>query len=223
MHALARFHLAVATFEASGPTLGPSPGLAERRELTQGLLAEGCEQIESGLRLVDWPELELRARRLLDLFRQHAPTVLRDLATAEGIHVPLQPCLRDIWHDHVLFVGDEVSGLVDFGAVRVESVSGDLARLLGSLLPNGRIGDGWLAAEPQTWDFALDSYQAVRPLSNDEIRLVSVFDRSAAGLSGMNWLTWICVQKRTFPDPARVLSRLDESLSRLEFLADEPR
>ncbi len=55
-------------------------------------------------------------------------------ASAVALKVPIQPCIGDIWHDHILFLGDGVSGLVDFGGMRADTVAGDIARLLGSLV-----------------------------------------------------------------------------------------
>ena len=50
----------------------------------------------------------------------------------------LQPCLRDARPEHFLFDGDQLSGLVDFGAMAVDSVVGDLARLIGEWLDDDR-------------------------------------------------------------------------------------
>ena len=45
--------------------------------------------------------------------------------------VPVQVCFTDIHRDHVLFTGDRVTGVIDFGAAKVDSPATDLARLFG--------------------------------------------------------------------------------------------
>ena len=45
--------------------------------------------------------------------------------------VPVQLCFTDVHREHVLFSGDEVTGLIDFGAVKLDSPAVDLARLFG--------------------------------------------------------------------------------------------
>ena len=60
------------------------------------------------------------------------PRAIAQLEPLANIHLPLQPCLRDIWHDHVLFTGNEVTGLIDFGAIDIDTPATDIARLLGS-------------------------------------------------------------------------------------------
>ena len=74
---------------------------------------------------------------------------------------PLQPCLCDVWHDHVLFDGDRVTGLVDYGAVKIDHPAVDVARLLGSLV--GDDAEGWAAG--------LTAYREVRPFSAEEEEL----------------------------------------------------
>lgn len=215
--ALAEFHLAAATFSAragqgsTAPTTltTPSPGLRQRLDLLKRLRSGECEQVAARILIGDWPELAVRARRVLSLFDQSAGAVARELERASHLPLPQQPAIRDIWHDHVLFEGERVSGLVDFGALRVESVAGDVARLLGSLA--GDDSDDRRAA--------LAAYEALRPLSADERLALAAFDHSTTLLSGMNWLRWVYLEGRTFDDRRRVEARLDAALSRLERLA----
>lgn len=207
---LARFHQAAASFPL--PTRGPlaSPGILDRAERLRHWTSGKLDSLATAIRPDDWPELAARAQRLLALFSMAAEQVSDTLASAATLAVPIQPCIRDIWHDHVLFVGERVSGLVDFGALRAETVATDIARLLGSLC-----GD---AADD--WQLGLAAYQEVRPLSTAETLLVSAFDRANVLLSGMNWLDWIYLEGRQFTDRAAVEARLDENLSRLEHLAE---
>jgi Ser/Thr protein kinase RdoA (MazF antagonist) len=90
--------------------------------------------------------------------------------------VPLQPCIGDVWHDHVLFDGNIVTGVIDFAAAKIDHVAADLARLLGSMIPD----------DPEQLDNAIRAYAAVRPLPNPE--LVAILDRSGVVASVANWL-----------------------------------
>ena len=200
---LARFHLAAAPAHRRA---AKSPGLAERSVLLKQLMRLDFPEIRRRLRVLNWPEFQDRVLRMLAVFPDAAGRVSGDLRRGRTMEVALQPCIRDIHRDHVLFEGDRVTGVVDFGTMRVECVAGDVARLLGSLAGNDR----------DRWTDGLAAYEEVRPLDEDESRLVAVFDDSGVLLSGMNWLRWICLEGRTFPDPERVVARLDEILSRLE-------
>jgi len=130
------------------------------------------------------------------------------LNSGRNLRVRIQPVIRDIWHDHVLFTGDEVTGLIDFGAMQNDCVSTDIARLLGSLV--GDDADGWKCG--------LNAYRRERSLTPDEESLVQVFDASTVLLSGMNWLQWIYVEGRHFDRRTTILARLDVTIVRLEGL-----
>jgi Ser/Thr protein kinase RdoA (MazF antagonist) len=205
MRALGRFHLAAAGYPQAELRRGASPAIRLRQgRLIQWMAGEAAELA----RAVDpayWPALEPRARQILRRFDAMADDVAGVLAEAVKVEVLLQPCIRDIWHDHVLFQGSEVTGLIDFDAMQVDSVSADVARLMGSL-----VGD-----DARQWALGLEAYAVVRELSAGELRLMKAFDMSTVLMAGLNWLDWIYRQRRQFADPQAVLGRVDEILCRV--------
>src|SRR5205085_7730253 len=74
------------------------------------------------------------------------PALMEALAVAPQL--ALQPAIRDVHHEHVLFTGDQVTGLIDFGALRIDTPLTDVARLVGSL-----VGD-----DAEARRIALDAY-----------------------------------------------------------------
>jgi len=210
MRVLANFHQAVATFPLAEPEAMPSPGIAERSERLTGLVNGGLDALAAAVVDADWPELAERARTLIRLFPLAADRVGRYLSVVGQLAVPIQPVIRDVWHEHVLFVGDRVTGLVDYGALRAESVAADVARLLGSLVDD----------DPAGWQAGLNAYESVRMMNGAERRLVPAFDRSAVLLSGLQWLDWIYLKGRIFANRAAVVARLDEIIARLRHLAE---
>jgi Ser/Thr protein kinase RdoA (MazF antagonist) len=201
---LARLHLAVAPLTASQPNV-PSAAVAQRLEYTQWLLDVGSSRLRDALRGGPHDALGEFAQQIIANFHSAAPPVVRQLMAWKDVPVPHQACLRDIWHDHVLFDREEVTGLVDYGAARVETPLLDLARLVGSL-----VGDD--AAE---WRSALDCYRLRCPLVQPYLALCGVFDAASALLSGMQWLDWLLLQRRLFDDPQKVWARLHEHGARL--------
>ena len=212
---LARFHVAAATFpnQASAPEVdtptqpATSPGIAYRLAVVNRLLAGELNTLRlaaiSNRRAM--PLLAERAEELFHLIEPHLPSLQRHLAETAGVKVRLQPCLRDIWHDHVLFQGDRVTGIVDVEAMRMDSVATDIARLLGSLC----------GTDPRGYGRGLAAYQAIRPLSNDELDLMAAFDRSQRLLAGARWVQWVFADGRAFTDPSAVLTRMDHILEGL--------
>lgn len=228
MRTLAEFHQAAKTFslplplgegwgEGSSPPfplqLGQgeslSPGIRERLDRLRRLAAGGLDDLRQKMRRETWPELFDRGVALLDLFPLATPRVESQLAAAASLTVPLQPCIRDVWSDHLLFTGDEVTGLIDFGAMRIDNVATDVARLLGSLA-----GDA-----PAARHTGISSYESLRPLSPAEHQLLAAFDSSGVLLSGINWLEWVFCEGRRFQDSGRVRKRMEETIQRLRRLA----
>jgi Ser/Thr protein kinase RdoA (MazF antagonist) len=202
--ALAAFHLRLATLGHRGH----SPGLLARQQSIRQLIAGGfdlleraCEQRrQSGHGPHD---LAIRWNRLA---RRLAADVEARLGSAVSRELFLQPCLRDARPEHFLFEGERLTGLVDFGAMGMETVAADLARLIGE----------WLEGDRSARRDALDAYQTVRPLVSVETALIEVFEASASILIGERWSRWHYLEDRTFDDTEAVGRGIQKSISQME-------
>lgn len=217
MHALARLHHAAAQYAPteSGKEwfyqslAGPAPAVLERIGILREWTASRMHVALSTNRI-------LRLGELPEEFCRHytwaAPTIERELTAFARTEFRLHPCLRDVWHDHVLFQGAQVSGIIDASAARTENVASDLSRLLGSYLDDDR----------ERWELALNAYAEVRPLAENERRLVRLLDRSGVLLSGLAWVKRCEAMGITAASPGAVaeVQRLRSILGRLRTLAD---
>lgn len=208
LRVLAEFHRAAAIYPEYATRMGKSPGVRQRLERVRRYAAGDLEQLGRCIVPVVWPDLCDRARHAVTRARICLGPVQVLLETACDCEMPLQPCIRDVWHDHVLFTGDQVTGLIDFGAMQVESIAADVARLLGSLAHD----------DASLWRAGLAAYESIRPMHQAEKALVTVFDRSGALLAALNWAEWLYRERRGFRDPDDVARRLDEVLTRLDDL-----
>jgi Ser/Thr protein kinase RdoA (MazF antagonist) len=215
MRRLAEWHAAAAAFvpseaEAqwfSSHPAAPSPAVGERLERIRRLLSGGGDRLAAQLERLPAGEFREIGRRILEQVPQTA-TVADRLAALSHVKFPLQPCLRDVWHDHLLFTGDEVTGIIDPSACRSENVATDLARLLGSLVDD----------DDAQWDLALAAYRQHRPLTLDELALVQALDQSSVVLAGPTWLERGRAAGSAVCENERVIDRLraiDRRLSRL--------
>jgi Ser/Thr protein kinase RdoA (MazF antagonist) len=146
------------------------------------------------------------AEQLWQLVLRRIDEVRRLLAWWSQREIPIQPCVCDLWHDHVLFTADTITGLIDFGSVKEDHVAVDLARLLGSL-----VGD-----DAALWHVGFDAYGQIRPVGMEERALAHDLDRTGTILSATNWLRWLYHERRTYPCPAAVVSRLTTLAGRLD-------
>lgn len=236
MTALARFHQTTARFQAE---LKPSANVQERWRQLQAIprLIRELEGYEWN-RPAGWPfsdrlrsalgklcgrflasaeELARQINRCSLPFPDSSTGLLLDPASPSSAGhwietmYPVQPVIRDVWWDHLLFSGNELTGLIDFGAMRLDVVACDLARLLGSCLD-------WTAADAEFRDRALAAYQRVRPLSQGELQLIPWLDCSGVLLGSAQWLRWLLLEERLFPNWQVVTERVEHLLGRLETL-----
>jgi Ser/Thr protein kinase RdoA (MazF antagonist) len=201
--ALARLHDA---WTPSSECEGKCPAIQRRLTRTE----EWLQLTASGWRapLAARPEDPLRSlvERAWFVLAEHAPRVPPQLAPFESVKVPLQPCLCDVWHDHLLFEGDTLTGLVDFGGVKIDHVSVDLARMLGSLV----------ADDADLWSVGLEAYRGVRDLSAEEEALARGLDTTGTIVGLVNWLLWIYCDRREFDDLPAVARRIKILVNRIE-------
>ncbi len=202
--ALASFHLRLTTHAQ----FGPSPGIRVRLGETTAWLNGGFDQLGSILNRSPADAQTVLARRWLDLARVCASSVLERLRRAAGVSVPRQPCWRDARPEHFLFSDNLVTGLIDFGAMGIDSVVADLARLLSEWLPN----------EPNLRFAALNSYESLRPLTPDETALLEVFELSTGLLLGGHWARWHFLEARPFTDPDAIRLGLSKGVEWVEKL-----
>jgi Ser/Thr protein kinase RdoA (MazF antagonist) len=152
------------------------------------------------------------ARQFIALLPRAVPPAIARLEPLAKATLPIQPCIRDIWHDHVLFTGNEVTGLIDFGALDFDTPATDIARLLGGLVGGDASG----------WQTGLAAYSEVRPLSRNESRAVIALDDCGILLAGCNWIRWVSVDRRHFENHAQIIERFRKIVERASF-AVQPR
>jgi Ser/Thr protein kinase RdoA (MazF antagonist) len=204
--ALAHLHRAWAD---ARPLTGPCPGVLRR-----------LERIRQWQRLVDsgWrPDFNRRetapwhfwAQRAWPIVQSRLPELPARLAAWLEVSFPLQACLCDIWHDHVLYTGADVSGVIDYGSVKTDNVAVDLARLLGSLVGDDR----------RMRTVGLEAYAQIAPLSRSTSQLVDLLDESGTILAAANWLTWLYHDGRCYAHGEGVAGRLASLVQRMEGVA----
>ena len=192
MQMLATFHNATEHIHHGE---GNSRAIEFRCQLIDRLNDGQLDQIRNASSQVDQ---EIK-KKFLDQFRFHGGAIRQQLQAVR--HRPdLQfPILGDIWSEHVLFTGDQVTGVIDFDAIKVDRFHLDLARLLGS----------YEDYSPGSLQSGMEEYSAIRPLGDLDRRLIELFDRAYVLLAGIQWLIWIELEHRTFPDWEAVQQRLE--------------
>ena len=181
---------------------GRSQALNYRYQLSQTLV--------DGLlnRLSQW-DYEGLVAGLPELFIAYAQKSLPELVSLleqqVGRELTLLPVLADVWSDHVFFHENEVSGVIDFGAMKIDSPCLDLARLLGS----------YAGFDPSVITAGIKYYCAARTLDETQVALVELFDRAHVVLVGVQWLIWLGPEQRIFRQMPQVNQHLQNLARRL--------
>lgn len=218
--ALARLHRAAAT-PAGGPAAhAPPAGLTARIERARRLLADPWRSRRDRLpRPASGDALAAAVGERLDraaaaFDAAHGTAAIARLAGLRPGHLPVQPVLRDVWADHVLFAAapaDRVAGFIDFHAAGHDCPAADVARLLGSWRRPGGDAPDWLAG----WADALAAYEARRPMAAAERRAIPLYHAAGVVFGLENWFCWVLGEGRSFARPGAVVERIDRLLEAL--------
>ena len=226
MALLGRFHLGARGFVPDGDSSEwfgshnamPSPAVGERLRRLAGWERGWEKMIARALQAVSgwesepgqggWAEVIGEIDRLFGRGRGWVEGQLRLL---EDTLFRCQPCLRDVWHDHLLWTGDEVTGLIDPGSAGLDNVAIDVARLLGSLVEDDAMG----------WERGLEAYERAAGLSLEETGLVTVLDQSGVLLAGAVWVERLADGRVSSGSAAPVRRRLEEVVARMRALVEK--
>lgn len=150
---------------------------------------------------LEWNSCESILESAIDHFHRHRISFTSQL---QRLSIPTD-CywvIRDLWRENMLIQEDQVTGIIDFGASRIDSPILESVRWLSSWLSpdDARAGE---YLEDRRW------------LSRDEYRF---FDYLSTLLSLIQWFDWLLNEDRTFEGrESRVLSRIVELDQRLWF------
>ncbi|MCA9127386.1 MAG: aminoglycoside phosphotransferase family protein [Planctomycetales bacterium] len=164
---------------------GPSPTVAGRILRLQQWLGPWGSDVIQLLNPTEQLEATLVAETAHYL-KRFGPTLVSRLKELSQEHVRQHFVLRDPWSDHILFEGDRVTGLIDYGAGRIDDPAADVARMLGSLEPTNK----------QLRDQAVRVYNELTYPIN--VARVELFVESTNLLSALQWLQWLVIEKREF-------------------------
>jgi homoserine kinase type II len=195
---LAAFHQAL----GENVVEGVSPGIVNRLAEVEAWQAVGFPRLEQCLATRARSPLDSLAVQWLAAARLVAPRIRERLREARRQTVVAQPCLRDARPEHFLFQNAELTGLVDFGAMGVDTVATDLARLLSE----------WSLDSDSTRGGAIQAYSAIRPLSTIEHGLIPVFEETSSLLTGGRWAIWHYFEGREFRDSKAVRRGLEKGV-----------
>ncbi|MFN8706030.1 MAG: phosphotransferase [Planctomyces sp.] len=155
-----------------------SPSVVRRLRLVEEL--RDGELDELSRKILTDPDSEYReyGRALTELLRERLDGIEVRLREVEGLLFPLQPVIRDLRAPHLLFSGNDLSGLIDLTACGTDHVTVDLSRLVRS----------WFGTDHDRVEDFLSRFAQFHRLSLSELQLLSVLDESSVALSPVTWI-----------------------------------
>jgi len=161
-----------------------APGLTQRRDGLMRLLGEPHRALHRLLPIVESHRAQASSTMLLELATRAQRVAASAVDAWEGwSRTPVQCSwvLRDLWREHLLFRGEALTGILDFGAARIDWPGLDLIRALGTLM---------LDSDPR-WSLALAQYVQRQPSIELDLGIAKWVHRVSVSLSAMQWLEWL--------------------------------
>ncbi|QJW93968.1 phosphotransferase [Frigoriglobus tundricola] len=197
--AVAQLH---ATWAATS-RLGPCPGVQNRLRIlteTEPILRAGPDALPPVS-----PDLDPVLRHALAAAARAAPGAVRALRPWEHRAVVLQPCVRDLRADHVLFEGGRVGGIIDYGAAGADHPAVDLARLLSD----------YAGPDDALFGAGLAVYRGVNPTFEATTEFAQLLARTGAVCSVLGWLVRLVLRREAVPAPRATAARIAALLARV--------
>jgi len=221
--ALARLHEAAGSLPGTPVRWGVPRSLVERRRRATELLRRPWSRLAGGAVAAGraaHPALAAAVSARVAIARETLAAsgglgLIARVAGTEPHACLVQPVLRDVWHEHVLFAGrhdPRVCGFIDAHAAGVDNPVTDLARLLGSWEPPACLACLPLA---ERWPEAWQAYAATRCLARGAERLLHLLHATGVVFGLDNWFRWTLEEGRRFSDMPRVLDRVDRLIAEL--------
>lgn len=183
---------------------GPCPGVRNRLRI----LVENETLLRAGSNALPpvSPRLDPLLRRAVSVVAGLAPNAVSKLEPwAERMFV-LQPCVRDLRGEHVLFEAERVTGIIDFGAMAIDSHAVDLARLLVD----------YAGADDTLFEAGLSAYRRCVDAFDVSDELVFLLARSGAICSVLGWLVRLIVRREPVYEEVSITSRLTRLTTHIE-------
>ncbi|MCA9063436.1 MAG: phosphotransferase [Planctomycetaceae bacterium] len=184
MRCLAEFHFEAAVWGSHLPhqnwfsvKVAPSPGLLRRLDLLRLLRQHELATLLNAAANDRNPEFRRPAESHLKLWQPRLTHVIQLCEQLENTDFRLSPVIRDVWRDHILFCGDEVTGMIDLTAAGTDHPVLDLTRLLRS----------WFGRDSKRVHAAFDMYSQQVAMTSLERTLFQALDLASVILSPVTW------------------------------------
>jgi homoserine kinase type II len=199
---------AVARVHVCWPQTGFAPAPAVLTRLR--VLGEGVPAVSEPERSALPDELSELLHRASCIVAQAAPGAARKMAAWATTALPIQPCIRDLRGEHVLFSGTTVSGMVDFGALSEDHPATDLARLLAD----------FAGADDNLFSVGLRAYRHAGGTLSGPEEFVRHLAQAGIVCSVMGWLQRLAGHAGHFKTEA-ITRRLRHLLARVELFDND--
>ncbi len=219
IQAVARMHATSKSWKCQSRI---SPAVTQRIETLQRYQVRLPEISVSALRAEE--SLKTLASQTL---RQFHLSAMRLEAELQRLTTPtaLYWVLRDLHSEHVLFENATVSGIIDFGAARLDEPLIDLVRLFGSYWPMDRntrhemlfaylrlMDEFDIKNDPGLLLFGKQSQH-----QDVVLERFKLMDEASTLLSAMQWLQWLVVERQQFAsETGTLINRWQMLVDRLE-------
>jgi homoserine kinase type II len=141
---------------------------------------------------------------LRDIYNSAARLAPAILPAVQRLAEEPQTCfwiIRDLWREHFLFMGNRLSGIIDFGAARIDWPIFDLVRALGTMM---------IDLDPR-WKMAIDCYNMSTLAPRADLENVRLLHRASNIVAAIHWLQWLASGEVSLMDRAgRPMERLRE-------------